>query len=54
LRSQKEIAFVLGPRKESLAKIFAKSGWKLAKFSNKIWVTPARNSGQGQPVPLMA
>ena len=41
MRTQKEVAFVLGPRKESLAKISAKFGWRLAKFSNKIWV----NSG---------
>ena len=48
MRTQKEIAFVLGPRKESRSKTFAKFGWRLAKFSNKIWVIPARNSGQGQ------
>ena len=48
MRTQKEIAFVLRPRKESRGKIFAKFGWRLAKLSNKIWVTPARNSGPGQ------
>ena len=45
MRSQKEFAFVLGPRKEWRSENFAKFGWLSA---NEIWVTPARNSGQGQ------
>ena len=46
--TQKEFAFVLGPRKEWEAKVSRNLGGLAAKKRNEIWGTAARNSGQWQ------